>query len=489
MPVPIFVAWPSPQISGDHRRESRKGSREMARKRVEDEKDPRSQRGARLGKYEIGRTLGEGSFGKVKLARRVDTLRPFAVKILDLHHILSLKMADQIMREIESLKLLRHPNIVRLHEVLASKTKIYMVLEYVNGGELSRKIELKGKLSENEGRKLFHQLIDAVSYCHDRGVFHRDLKAENILFYAKGNIKLSDFSLSALDEHVANDGLLHTTCRSPCYVAPEVLANRGYDGAISDIWSCGVILYFILTGKLPFEDRNLVVLYQKIFKADTEIPKWLSPGAQNIIRKILDPNPTTRIKIAMITEDEWFKQDYVPVIPTDDEEDLSISDVKSSEGDESGITPTYINAFQLIGMSSCFDLSGLFEEQDVSERKIGFISNFSAKDLFGKIEDMVKEMGFQIQKSPGKLKVMQQTKGSTSPRSLGSLSVTAEVFELTPSLYIVELRKSYGDPSLYRQLYTKLKEVLGVCERQLVKTQSLLTSQINGLKELHVAAD
>ncbi|KAJ0978617.1 hypothetical protein J5N97_014091 [Dioscorea zingiberensis] len=276
--------------------------------------------------------------------------------------------------------------------------------------------ELKGKLSENEGRKLFHQLIDAVSYCHDRGVFHRDLKGENILVDAKGNIKLSDFSLSALDEHVENDGLLHTTCGSPCYVAPEVLANRGYDGAISDIWSCGVILYFILTGKLPFEDRNLVVLYQKIFKADTEIPKWLSPGAQNIIRKILDPNPTTRIKLAMIKEDEWFKQDYVPVIPTDDEEDLSISDVKSSEGDESGITPIYINAFQLIGMSSCFDLSGLFEEQDVSERKIGFISNFSAKNLFGKIEDMVKEMGFQIQKSPGKLKVMQQIKGSNKPK-------------------------------------------------------------------------
>ncbi|KAB1213741.1 CBL-interacting protein kinase 1 [Morella rubra] len=355
----------------------------------------------RLGKYELGRTLGEGNFGKVKLARNSETGQYFAVKILEKKKIIDLKITDQIKREIGTLKLLKHPNVVRLHEVLASKTKIYMVLEYVNGGELFDRI---------------------------------------------------------------GDGLLHTTCGSPNYVAPEVLSNRGYDGATSDIWSCGVILYVILTGYLPFDDRNLAVLYQKIFKGDAQIPKWLSPGAQNLIKRILDPNPATRITMAGIKADEWFNQDYIPANP-DDEEDIHIDDEAfsmhevPSDTENSPSSPALINAFQLIGMSSCLDLSGFFEKEDVSERKIRFTSNHSAKDLLERIEDIVKEMGFSVLKKNGRLKVVQEHRGQ---RSVGSLSVAAEVFEISPSLYVVELRKSYGDSSVYRQLCKKLSNDLGV---------------------------
>ncbi|XP_062143799.1 CBL-interacting serine/threonine-protein kinase 1-like isoform X2 [Alnus glutinosa] len=401
------------------------------------------EKGMRLGKYELGRTLGEGNFGKVKLARNVETGHYFAVKIIEKKKVIELKITDQ---------------------VLASKTKINMVLEYVTGGELFNRIASKGKLKEDEGRKLFQQLIDGVSYCHTKGVFHRDLKLENVLVDAKGNIKISDFGLSALPQHFRGDGLLHTTCGSPNYVAPEILANRGYDGATSDIWSCGVILYVILTGYLPFDDRNLAVLYQKIFKGDAQMPKWLSPGAQNMIRRILDPNPVSRITMAGIKADEWFKQGYNPSNP-DDEEDIFIDDEAfslhevPSEAKKSPGSPTLINAFQLIGMSSCLDLSGFFEKEDVSERKIRFTSNHSAKDLLERIEDIVTEMGFSVLKKNGRLKVMQEHKGQ---KSVGSLSVAAEVFEISPSLYVVELRKSYGDSSVYRQLCKKLSNELGV---------------------------
>ncbi|XP_072959371.1 CBL-interacting protein kinase 1-like [Typha angustifolia] len=448
--------------------------------------------GTRLGKYEIGKTLGEGNFGKVKYARHEDTGEAFAVKILDRKRILALKIDDQIKREIGTLKLLKHPNVVRLHEVCASKTKIYMVLEYVNGGELFDKIALKGKLSEHEGRRLFQQLIDAVSYCHEKGVYHRDLKPENVLVDAKGNIKLSDFGLSALPQQLGNDGLLHTTCGSPNYIAPEVLANRGYDGCMSDIWSCGVILYVILTGYLPFDDRNLAVLYQKIFKGDTRIPKWLSPGAQNLLRRILNPSPVTRINMAGIKADDWFKQDYTPVVPYDDDEDTAQNVVlptkEHDEADDHG-KPVHINAFQLIGMSSCLDLSGFFEKEGISERKIRFTSNHPPKDLFEKIEDIVTEMGFQVQRGNGKLKVMRQCKSSVTSKRLGTLLVAAEVFELGPSLYVVELRKSSGDPSLYRQLCAKLSDDLGVCKsQQLLKTQSVISdlSSLDG--EMRLAA-
>ncbi|XP_009392162.2 CBL-interacting protein kinase 1-like [Musa acuminata AAA Group] len=437
----------------------------------------------RVGKYEVGRTLGEGNFAKVKLARHVDSGRCFAVKVLERKRILDLHTHDQIKREIGTLKLLKHPNVVRLYEVLASKTKIYMVLEYVDGGELFDRIESKGRLSEPEGRKLFQQLIDAVSYCHEKGVFHRDLKPENVLLDTQGNAKISDFGLSALPQQFGHDGLLHTTCGSPNYVAPEVIANKGYDGAMSDIWSCGVILYVILTGCLPFDDTNLAVLYQKILKGDVQIPKWLSPGARNLITRILDPNPHTRMNMAQIKEDKWFKQDYDPAKPEEDEEDISSDDEAFSikevaEAERHGDAYTHINAFELIGMSSCLDLSGFFEEEDASGRKIRFTSNCQPEELLKKIEDIVSGMGFQVQRGHGKLKVVQLCDSKSSSRSF---SAVAEVFELGPSLYVVELRKTQGDSSLYRQLWAKLSDNLGVYKSQEALTKQPLLTELTGL--------
>lgn len=412
----------------------------------------------RLGKYELGKTLGHGNFGKVKLAINFETDQPFAVKVLDKTKIIDLNISDQFKREIRTLKLLKHPNIVRLHEVLASKSKIYMVLEYVNGGELFNRIASNGKLSEDRGRKIFQQLIDGVSHCHWKGVYHRDLKLENILVDAKGNIKISDFGLSALPEHLRNDGLLHTTCGSPNYVAPEILANRGYDGAASDVWSCGVILYVILTGSLPFEDRNLCVLYNKILKGETQLPKWLSQGAQNLIKRILDPNPISRITMASIKMDEWFRKDYNPAYLDDDEEDINTQSEAIPTHQEpsyleerSPRSPTTINAFELIGMSSCLDLSGLFEKEDISERKIRFTTIHSAKeDILNRMEDLVKEMGFLVHKKEGRLKVMREHKGQNGVAII--LSVSAKVFEISPSLYVIELRKVQGESSSYRQV-------------------------------------
>ncbi|GAA0169750.1 non-receptor serine/threonine protein kinase [Lithospermum erythrorhizon] len=438
--------------------------------RGSEEKEER-ERGMRLGKYEIGRTLGEGNFGKVKYAHNINSGKSFAIKILDKKKIVGLNIVDQITREIGTLKLLKHPNIVRLYEVLASKTKIYMVLQYVNGGELFDRIASKGKLSEANGRRLFQQLIDGVSYCHNRGVIHRDLKLENVLVDEKGNIKITDFGLSALPDHFRDDGLLHTTCGSPNYVAPEILSNRGYNGATSDLWSCGVILYVILSGYLPFDDRNLAVLYQKILKGEVQIPKWLTPGAHNLIKRILDPNPRTRITIAELKEHVWFKQDYSPLYPDDEEEEddddictddevSSVHDTLQPEAEKDPASPPRIyNAFQLIGMSSCLDLSGFFEKEDAAERKIRFTSHHPPKELLERIEKTAKKMGFLVQKKNGRLKVIQELQGQRSP---GTLLVAAEVFEISPSLYVVELCKHDGDTSLYRQLCSKLSGDLGV---------------------------
>ncbi|XP_010275075.1 PREDICTED: CBL-interacting serine/threonine-protein kinase 23-like isoform X5 [Nelumbo nucifera] len=362
----------------------------------------------RIGKYDLGRTLGEGTFAKVKFARNAETGENVAIKILDKEKVLKHKMVGQIKREISTMKLIRHPNVIRMYEVMASKTKIYIVLEFVNGGELFDKIASHGRLKEDEARKYFQQLINAVDYCHSRGVFHRDLKPENLLLDANGILKVSDFGLSALPQQVREDGLLHTTCGTPNYVAPEVINNKGYDGAKADLWSCGVILFVLMAGYLPFEDSNLMQLYKKIFKADFNCPSWFSTSAKKLIKRILDPNPATRISISEVIENEWFKKGYKP--PIFESADVSLDDVDAifDESVDSGNLvveqreekPAAMNAFELISTSQGLNLSSLFEKQmGLVKRKTRFTSKCPANEIISKIEEAATPLGFDVKKN------------------------------------------------------------------------------------------
>ena len=186
-------------------------------------------------RYELGRLLGQGTFAKVYHARNLITGMSVAIKVVDKEKILKVGMIDQIKREISVMRLIRHPHVVELYEVMASKTKIYFVMEHAKGGELFNKV-VKGRLKVDVAWKYFQQLISAVDYCHSRGVCHRDLKPENLLLDENENLKVSDFGLSALAESKCQDGLLHTTCDTPAYVAPEVINRKGYDGIKADIY-------------------------------------------------------------------------------------------------------------------------------------------------------------------------------------------------------------------------------------------------------------
>ncbi|KAJ6372657.1 hypothetical protein OIU76_027052 [Salix suchowensis] len=428
----------------------------------------------RVGKYELGRTLGEGTFAKVKFARNVETKENVAIKILDKENVLKHKMIGQIKREISTMKLIRHPNVVRMYEVMASKTKIYIVLQLVTGGELFDKIASKGRLKEDEARKYFQQLICAVDYCHSRGVYHRDLKPENLLMDANGILKVSDFGLSALPQQVREDGLLHTTCGTPNYVAPEVINNKGYDGARADLWSCGVILFVLMAGYLPFEEPNLMALYKKIFKADFTCPPWFSSSAKKLIKRILDPNPSTRITIAELIENEWFKKGYKP--PTFEQANVSLDDVNSifnesadsrnlvverrEEGFIGPMAPVTMNAFELISTSQGLNLSSLFEKQmGLVKRESRFTSKHSASEIISKIEAAAAPLGFDVKKNNFKMKLQGEKDGRKGP-----LSVATEIFEVAPSLYMVEVRKSGGDTlefhKFYKNLSTGLKDIV-----------------------------
>ncbi|XP_011080461.1 CBL-interacting serine/threonine-protein kinase 3 isoform X1 [Sesamum indicum] len=431
----------------------------------------------RIGKYEVGRTIGEGTFAKVKFARNSETGEAVAVKILDKDKVLKHKMAEQIKREIATMKLIKHPNVVRIYEVMASKTKIFIILEFITGGELFDKIVNHGRMKEDEARKYFQQLINAVDYCHSRGVFHRDLKPENLLLDAAGNLKVSDFGLSALSQQVRDDGLLHTTCGTPNYVAPEVLNDRGYHGATADLWSCGVILFVLLAGYLPFDDSNLMNLYKKISNAEFTCPPWISFGAMKLITRILEPNPEKRITVPEILEDEWFKKDYKPPV-FDEREDINLDDVEAvfKDSEEYHVTekkeeqqPAAMNAFELISMSKGLNLGNLFDVEQGFKRETRFTSRSPANEIINKIEEAAKPLGFDVRKKNYKMRLENIKAGRK-----GNLNVATEVFQVAPSLHMVEVRKAKGDTlefhKFYKNLSTCLEDVVWKTEDDMPET-------------------
>ncbi|CAD6333096.1 unnamed protein product [Miscanthus lutarioriparius] len=270
-----------------------------------------------LSGYRIGKTLGIGSFGKVKIAEHILTGHKVAIKILNRRKIRSMEMEEKVKREIKILRLFMHPHIIRLYEVIDTPDDIYVVMEYVKSGELFDYIVEKGRLHEEEARRFFQQIISGVEYCHRNMVVHRDLKPENLLLDSKCNVKIADFGLS----NVMRDGhFLKTSCGSPNYAAPEVISGKLYAGPEVDVWSCGVILYALLCGTLPFDDENIPNLFKKIKGGIYTLPSHFSPSARDLIPRMLVVDPMKRITIREIREHVWFKirlPRYLAVPPPD----------------------------------------------------------------------------------------------------------------------------------------------------------------------------
>ncbi|KAL9238544.1 hypothetical protein vseg_012948 [Gypsophila vaccaria] len=399
-----------------------------------------------FGKYELGRQLGQGTFAKVYYGKNIVTHESVAIKVISKEQVRKAGMMEQIEREISVMRIIRHPNVVELKEVMASKERIYFIMEYVRGGELFAKI-LSGRLKEQFSRKYFQQLISAVDYCHSRGVSHRDLKPENLLLDENENLKVTDFGLSALPEHLRHDGMLHTKCGTPAYVAPEVLRKKGYDGPKADIWSCGVILYALISGYLPFQDANVMNMYRKVFKGEYDFPPWFPIEAKKLVSKLLVVDPNKRLTIQGIMRQVWFRKEFKPCLSfskievlTQEEED----DNKFTIKEQKLSSPRFYNAFEFISsMSSGFDLSSLFEKKE--KKGSMFTSKCSASSIMSKIEEVANKFNFEV--SSGKdFKVKMQ--GRSEGRK-GKLSVVAEVYEVAAEVAVVELSKSSGDTLEY----------------------------------------
>uniref|UniRef100_A0A667ZYT7 MAP/microtubule affinity-regulating kinase 3 n=1 Tax=Myripristis murdjan TaxID=586833 RepID=A0A667ZYT7_9TELE len=255
-----------------------------------------------IGNYRLLKTIGKGNFAKVKLARHVLTGKEVAVKIIDKTQLNSSSL-QKLFREVRIMKLLNHPNIVKLFEVIETDKTLYLVMEYASGGEVFDYLVAHGRMKEKEARAKFRQIVSAVQYCHQKCIVHRDLKAENLLLDADMNIKIADFGFS---NEFTLGNKLDTFCGSPPYAAPELFQGKKYDGPEVDVWSLGVILYTLVSGSLPFDGQNLKELRERVLRGKYRIPFYMSTDCENLLKKFLILNPSKRGSLEQIMRDRWM---------------------------------------------------------------------------------------------------------------------------------------------------------------------------------------
>ncbi|XP_029979800.1 serine/threonine-protein kinase BRSK2-like isoform X9 [Sphaeramia orbicularis] len=255
-----------------------------------------------VGPYRLEKTLGKGQTGLVKLGVHCVTCQKVAIKIVN-REKLSESVLMKVEREIAILKLIEHPHVLKLHDVYENKKYLYLVLEHVSGGELFDYLVKKGRLTPKEARKFFRQIISALDFCHSHSICHRDLKPENLLLDEKNNIRIADFGMASLQ---VGDSLLETSCGSPHYACPEVIRGEKYDGRKADAWSCGVILFALLVGALPFDDDNLRNLLEKVKLGVFHMPHFIPPDCQNLLRGMIEVDATKRLTLEQIQKHTWY---------------------------------------------------------------------------------------------------------------------------------------------------------------------------------------
>ncbi|XP_011867830.1 PREDICTED: serine/threonine-protein kinase MARK2-like isoform X3 [Vollenhovia emeryi] len=288
----------SEKETGDGVGVSSSGGRLSSRSRTSEE--------PHIGKYKLLKTIGKGNFAKVKLAKHVPTGKEVAIKIIDKTQ-LNPGSLQKLFREVRIMKMLDHPNIVKLFQVIETEKTLYLVMEYASGGEVFDYLVLHGRMKEKEARAKFRQIVSAVQYCHQKKIIHRDLKAENLLLDSEMNIKIADFGFS---NEFTPGNKLDTFCGSPPYAAPELFQGKKYDGPEVDVWSLGVILYTLVSGSLPFDGSTLRELRERVLRGKYRIPFYMSTDCENLLKKFLVLNPTKRASLENIMKDKWMNLGY-----------------------------------------------------------------------------------------------------------------------------------------------------------------------------------
>ncbi|CAJ1935682.1 unnamed protein product [Sphenostylis stenocarpa] len=339
--------------------------------------------------------------------------------------------------------------MVHLYEVISTEQHLFIVLELVDGGKLFDKIETSTtrRLTAAEAREYFQQLTYALAFCHNTGISHKNLKPENLLLRADGRLKISYFGLSALSQEVGRDGMVCSSipCGAPQYRAPEMEALTGYEGARADIWSSGVILYYMLAGYLPFNSDNIRITYLKTCVADFTCPSFFSPSLKRLIKRILDPNPATRITVDAIFRDEWFNGDTVDHPPP-------LLDPVAAEGQDAGSTIHEIkNSYDNTRIPSIFRCEPLLRLINVlALRERRFVAKFCKSEIISALEKSLRSMGLRVKN------VKLEIQGRVGPEQK-TLSIYTKIYRVSsPPFHLVEIWKTGGDARDFDKFYAEL---------------------------------
>ncbi|KAE8671542.1 CBL-interacting serine/threonine-protein kinase 7 [Hibiscus syriacus] len=359
--------------------------------------------GILLGKYQLGRLLGRGSFAKVHEASSLeDDNTIVAVKIIDKTKTVDAAMEPRIIREVSAMRRLQHhPNILKIHEVMATKTKIYLVMELASGGELFSKVLRCGRLAEPAARRYFSQLISALHFCHENGVAHRDVKPQNLLLDQNGNLKVSDFGLSALPEQL-NDGLLHTACGHRLIQLPRLFGEKATTVPRRTLGHAG----------------------------EFQFPAWISKPAKAIIWQLLDPNPVTRMSLTRLMETSWFKRTL-----TKSSSNSQLVSLLHDSKLKHDMICNGVNAFDIISLSSGLDLSGLFKGgNDTRKEKRYITSSMEFDGVMKRIRGVGDRLGYRVEEG----------KRGVVGLGRGRVVVVVEVVQVADLFVLVEVKAVEG---------------------------------------------
>ncbi|KAJ6250240.1 serine/threonine-protein kinase gin4-related [Anaeramoeba flamelloides] len=352
-----------------------------------------------IGPYKVGKTLGVGSSSKVKLAVHKETKKKVAIKILS-KSFLSEKpqRRKKIEREISILKLLKHPNLMRLYDVYETSKYLYLIMEYVSGGELFDLLVSKGSLSHQKTLRIFQQIIYGLSYLHERLICHRDLKPENLLLDSNHCIKIVDFGMAQI---MKNNSLLKTSCGSPHYASPEVISGLEYDGKKADVWCCGIILFALLSGRLPFDSKNIKRLLLKIKKGEYRMSSKFTNLEKNLIKKMLIVDPKKRISIDEIKKHPWFTSNYpTNYIP----QNSSINIMKIGTLKKEILIPKILQILKTLGWGNKEELTNALCSEEINQEKIFYVMSYKSMGLKTSKPNYQKKRSISLQETNPELK-------------------------------------------------------------------------------------